>query len=53
LRQAVDLRIEANQSAGYRTFSRYLMQLDSGGNWRVEVRSQDGALLDEERFEVR
>ena len=53
LRQAVDLRIEANQSAGYRTFSRYLMQLDSGGNWRVEVRSQDGALLDEERFAVR
>jgi tetratricopeptide repeat protein/DUF2914 family protein len=53
LRQAVDLRIEANQSAGYRTFSRYLMQLDSGGNWRVEVRSQDGVLLDEERFEVR
>ena len=53
LRQAVDLRIEANQSAGYRTFSRYLMQLDSGGSWRVEVRSQDGVLLDEERFEVR
>ena len=53
LRQSVDLRIQANQSAGYRTFSRYLMQLDSGGNWRVEVRSQDGVLLDEERFEVR
>ena len=53
LRQAVDLRIEANQSAGYRTYSRYLMQIESGGNWRVEVRSQDGVLLDEERFEVR
>jgi len=53
LRQSVDLRIEANQTAGYRTFSRYLMQIDSGGNWRVEVRSQDGVLLDEERFEVR
>jgi hypothetical protein len=53
LRQAVDLRIDANQSAGYRTFSRYLMQIESGGNWRVEVRSQDGVLLDEERFEVR
>jgi hypothetical protein len=53
LRQSVDLRIEANQSAGYRTYSRYLMQLDSGGDWRVEVRSQDGVLLDEERFEVR
>jgi hypothetical protein len=53
LRQAVDLRIEANQSAGYRTYSRYLMQIESGGNWRVEARSQDGVLLDEERFEVR
>jgi tetratricopeptide (TPR) repeat protein len=53
LRQSVDLRIEANQSAGYRTYSRYVMQLDSAGNWRVEVRSQDGVLLDEERFEVR
>ena len=53
LRQSVDLRIEANQTAGYRTFSRYLMQIDSGGNWRVEVRSQDGVLLDEERFEGR
>lgn len=53
LRQSVDLRIEANQSAGYRTYSRYVMQLDSAGDWRVEVRSQDGVLLDEERFEVR
>jgi hypothetical protein len=52
LRQSVDLRVEANQSAGYRTYSRYLMQIDSGGNWRVEVRSQDGVLLQEERFEV-
>jgi hypothetical protein len=51
--KAVDLRIEANQSAGTAQFSRYLMQLDSG--WQLESRGQkqDGALLDEERFEVR
>jgi tetratricopeptide repeat protein/DUF2914 family protein len=53
LRQAVELRVEANRSAGFRTFSRNLMKSESAGDWRVEVRSQDGALLHEERFSVR
>ena len=53
LRQAVELRVQANGSAGYRTYSRNLMKSDSAGDWRVEVRSQDGALLHEERFSVR
>ncbi len=53
LRQAVDLRVEANRTAGYRTYSRNLMKSESVGDWRVEVRSQDGALLLEERFAVR
>jgi hypothetical protein len=53
LRQAVELRVSANRSAGYRTYSRNLMKSDSVGDWRVEVRSQDGALLHEERFTVR
>jgi hypothetical protein len=53
LRQAVDLRVEANRSDGYRTYSRNVMKSESAGAWRVEVRSQDGALLHEERFAVR
>jgi Protein of unknown function (DUF2914)/Tetratricopeptide repeat len=53
LRQAVELRVEANRTAGYRTYSRNLMKSESAGDWRVEVRSQDGALLHEERFTVR
>jgi Tetratricopeptide repeat/Protein of unknown function (DUF2914) len=53
LRQAVDLRVEANRTAGYRTYSRNLMKSESAGDWRVEVRSQDGSLLHEERFAVR
>jgi len=53
LRQAVDLRVDANRTAGYRTYSRNLMKSESAGDWRVEVRSQDGSLLHEERFAVR
>jgi hypothetical protein len=51
--QAVDLRVQPNRSAGYRTYSRTVMKSESSGNWRVEVRSEDGALLHEERFMVR
>lgn len=50
LRQSVDLTIRANPGSGYRTFSRNTV---SPGEWRVELRSQDGALLHEERFTVR
>jgi Protein of unknown function (DUF2914)/Tetratricopeptide repeat len=53
LRQTVKLRVQANQAGGYRTFSRNLMTSDSTGDWRVELRSEDGALLHEERFTVR
>ena len=53
LRQAVELRVQANRSGGYRTYSRNLMKSDSAGEWRIEVRSQDGAVLHEERFTVR
>jgi hypothetical protein len=48
----VTLPVQANRS-GYRTFSRSLMTSDSAGSWRVEVRSEDGALLHVERFTVR
>ncbi|MEP7116425.1 MAG: DUF2914 domain-containing protein [Acidobacteriota bacterium] len=50
LRQDVTLAVAANASAGYRTFSR---QTVSAGAWRVEMRDEAGALLDEARFVVR
>jgi Tetratricopeptide repeat/Protein of unknown function (DUF2914) len=52
LRQAGDLKISANSTAGYRTYSRHTV---AGGpaTWRVELRTLDGRLLHEERFVVR
>jgi hypothetical protein len=53
LRQAVMLRVRANPGEGYRTYSRNTVHEGIAGDWRVEVRTQDGALLHEERFVVR
>jgi Protein of unknown function (DUF2914)/Tetratricopeptide repeat len=50
LRQDVDLAIEANPSAGYRTYSR--QRLDSG-DWRVEAVTVDGMVLHEARVAIR
>jgi hypothetical protein len=50
LRQSVKLAIGANTREGYRTYSR---QTVKPGDWRVEVRSADDKLLDEQRFSVR
>ena len=50
LRHSVKLEIQANGIEGYRTYSRRTV---STGDWRVEVRSTDGALLHEQRFVVR
>jgi hypothetical protein len=52
LRQSVMLSIQAN-SAGYRTYSRTTIAPDRAGNWRVELRTEDGRVLREERFTVR
>jgi hypothetical protein len=52
LDQSVALRVKANRS-GYRTYSRSMMNSDSTGNWRVELRAEDGVLLHERRFSVR
>jgi hypothetical protein len=49
----VKLRVQANRAAGYRTYSRNVMTSDSVGNWRIELRGEDGDLLHEERFTVR
>jgi hypothetical protein len=52
LRQTMKLRIQANPSAGYRTYSRTTISGESGREWRVELRSTDGTVLHEERFTV-
>lgn len=51
LRQSVRLTIRANPATGYRTYSR--QTVDAGTDWRVEVRSANGDLLQERRFTVR
>jgi hypothetical protein len=53
LRRTVDLRIAANPSAGYRTYSRNTVTAERRGEWRVELRDADGALLHEERLVVK
>lgn len=50
LQRVVALRIQANQRNGFRTYSRTAVD---PGDWRVEVRTRDGALLHSERFIVR
>ena len=51
LEQSVRLDVQPN-SGGYRTFSRRTSNARRAGAWRVELRSQDGQLLREERFTV-
>jgi hypothetical protein len=52
LLQSVNLRIRANSSAGFRTYSRNTVPAESRGTWRIELRDADEALLHEERFVV-
>jgi hypothetical protein len=51
--QVVRLRIAANATSGYRTFSSTTISRERTGSWRVEVRDANGSLLQEERFAVR
>jgi len=53
LRHVVELRIRANTTSGYRTYSRSTVDSQGAGDWRVELRTGAGALLHEERFVVR
>jgi hypothetical protein len=50
LRRSVRLTTRANATEGYRTYSR---QTVDKGEWRVELRSADGDVLHEQRFDVR
>jgi hypothetical protein len=51
LRQAVALRIRASSSLGFRTYSRITVPA-APGDWKVELRAADGALLHEAHFAV-
>jgi len=52
LHQNVMLTIQPN-SAGYRTYSRTTIAPERAGEWRVELRTEDGRVLNEQRFTVR
>ncbi|MGD9903086.1 MAG: DUF2914 domain-containing protein [Vicinamibacterales bacterium] len=51
--QVVRLRVQASGRPGYRTYSRQTIDPARSGDWRVELRGPDGAVLAEERFVVR
>jgi hypothetical protein len=50
--QRVPLRIRANPS-GFRTYSQNRISADRTGTWKVELRTQDGQLIDEKTFAIR
>ena len=52
LHQTVTLRVHANALAGYRTYSQMTVSPARAGDWRVELRAANGAVLHEERFTV-
>jgi Protein of unknown function (DUF2914)/Tetratricopeptide repeat len=52
LHQSVTLRVHANARAGYRTYSQMTANPARAGDWRIELRAANGAVLHEERFTV-
>ena len=52
LLQTVPLRIRANSGSGFRTYSRMTISPERKGDWRVELRTTNGAVLHEERFSI-
>ena len=49
--RSAQLKIAANPTEGYRTYSRYFVT--AGPDWRVELRTSEGALMHEEKFAVK
>ncbi len=45
------MQLQANMGAGYRTYSQYTVR--EPGDWRVELATEDGRVLEQERFTVR
>ena len=52
LEQRVPLRIRANPG-GFRTYSQTRINADKTGSWKVELRTDEGQLLEEKAFTVR
>lgn len=50
--RSAQLRVLASPTEGYRTYSRYFVTAGAA-EWRVELRTSDGAVLHEEKFVVR
>jgi hypothetical protein len=53
LLRIVTLDVAANDGPGFRTYSRNTIVADRAGDWRIEVRDDNGAVIHDERFSVR
>jgi hypothetical protein len=53
LHQVMRLRVDAGADNGFRTFSSNTVSSERAGNWKVELRTSDGTVLQEEHFVVR
>ena len=51
--QTMRLRVSASPGSGYRTFSATTISPERAGEWKVELRTLDGTVLDEKSFLVR
>jgi hypothetical protein len=51
--QAVRLRVTPNPGNGYRTFSGTTISPERAGEWKIELRTVDGTLLEQTSFVVR
>ena len=50
--QVIRLRVAATPGSGYRTFSSNTVSAERAGDWKVELRTADGIVLQEQRFVV-
>lgn len=50
--QVMKLRIAATPGSGYRTFSSNTVSAERAGEWRVELRTADGIVLQDQRFVI-
>ena len=50
--QVMRLRVAATPGTGYRTFSSNTVSAERAGDWRVELRTADGTVLQEQRFVI-
>jgi DUF2914 family protein/tetratricopeptide repeat protein len=51
--QVMKLRVAPTPGSGYRTFSSNTVSAERAGDWKVELRTADGTVLQEQRFVIR